>query len=376
MRTGLSSRRTCGWSGLRTDVVASLADSRRFCDVNHMKTAWLGKSAVIVVFGAVMLASMAAPGISAANSGCPAPPTAFGSKDKLMVGVEGKIYFLDKTVRKFPDFTTMKSEGSIYTAKWDVPPRAFTEGFPGVTDRFEWFAIDYQGTIYVSKAGTYGFRMASDDGSMLYLDGKVVINLDGLHAWAGRAGKADLTEGEHPFRLSYMQGPRASLGLQLWVTPPSEKEKIFNLQDFSKSVLTSRDQLAATEDDKEIRVNLGAEMLFDTGKSMLRPAATDALHKLAMLLQSYPGLPILIEGHTDAVGKPDANQTLSEHRADAVKEWLTSNSHVPSGCMMTKGYGETMPVAGNETAEHRQQNRRVEIKIQKATAAVIQGKGR
>jgi outer membrane protein OmpA-like peptidoglycan-associated protein len=293
-----------------------------------------------------------------------------------MVGVEGKIYFLDKTVRKLPDFTTMKSEGSIYTAKWDVPLRVFTVRFPGVTDRFEWFAIDYQGTMYVSKAGTYGFRMASDDGSMLYIDGKIVINLDGLHAWAGRAGKVDLAEGEHSFRLSYMQGPRASLGLQLWVTPPGEKEKIFNLQDFSKAVLTSRKQLAATEDAKEIRVNVGAEVLFDTGKSMLKPAATDALQKLTMLLQSYPGLSILIKGHTDAVGKPDANQILSEHRADAVKEWLTSNGKVPSCCMMAKGYGETMPVVGNETAEGRQKNRRVEITIQKTTAAAIPRKGR
>jgi outer membrane protein OmpA-like peptidoglycan-associated protein len=288
----------------------------------------------------------------------------------------GQNLFLGQTVRKFPDFTTMKSEGSIYTAKWDVPERIFTEGFPGITNRFEWFAIDYQGTMYVSKSGTHGFRMASDDGSMLYIDGNVVINLDGLHAWAGRASKVDLAEGEYSFRLSYMQGPRASLGLQLWVTPPGEKEKLFNLQDFSKAVITSRNQLAATEDAKEIRVNLGAEVLFDTGKYMLRPAATAALQQLAMLLRSYPGLPILIEGHTNAVGKPDANQILSEHRANAVKEWLASQGQVPSGCMMTKGYGETMPVAGNETAEDRQKNRRVEIKVQKTTAAVIPGRSR
>ena len=309
-----------------------------------------------------------------ASSGCPAPPTAFGSKDKLMVGIEGKIYFLDKTVRKSPDFTTMKSEGSIYTAKWDVPVRAFTEGFPGVTDRFEWFAIDYQGTMYVSKPGSYGFRMASDDGSMLYIDGNVVINLDGLHGWYGRPGKVDLPAGEHQFRLSYMQGPRVHLGLQLWVTPPGEKEKIFNLQDFSKAVLDSRDQLAATENDKEIRVNLGAEVLFDTGKFLLRPAATDALQQLTMLLQSYPGLPILIEGHTDAVGKSDANQVLSEQRANAVKEWLISNGHIPAGCLMTKGYGETMPVAGNDTAEGRQKTDEWKSRFKKRPSQPFQGK--
>jgi outer membrane protein OmpA-like peptidoglycan-associated protein len=284
----------------------------------------------------------------------------------LLVGVEGKIYFVERTTRKIPDFTGMKSEGSIYAAKWDVPARAFTEGFPGVTDRYEWFAIDYQGPIYVSKAGAYGFRLASDDGSILYLDGKEVINYDGLHPFSMKTGRVDLTAGDHEFRLSYMQGPRYGVGLQLWVTPPGEKEKIFNLQDFSKAVIDSRSALDVTEDDREIRVNVGAEVLFDTGKYALRPAATAALEKLAVLLQSYPGFPIVIEGHTDSVGTTESNQTLSDNRAHAVKEWLISSGEVPSGCIATKGYGETTPVATNDTSDGRQKNRRVEIRLQKA----------
>jgi len=91
-------------------------------------------------------------------SECPAPPSAFGTKDKLAVGVEGKIYFVEKTTRALPDFSKLESQGSIYTAKWDVPPRPFKEGFPGVTNRFEWFALDYRGSIYVAHAGSYSFR--------------------------------------------------------------------------------------------------------------------------------------------------------------------------------------------------------------------------
>ncbi|MBI5445191.1 MAG: hypothetical protein HY900_28770 [Deltaproteobacteria bacterium] len=158
------------------------------------------------------------------------------------------------TVRKFPDFSKMKSEGSIYSATWDVPLRNSTAGFPGATDRFAWFAIDYRGTIYVPKEGTYAFRMFSDDGSKLYLDDKAIIDLDGLHAWAGKKGRAGLIVGEHEFHLSYMQGPPTQLGLQLWVTPPGEKEKIFRLQDFSKALADGRRQLQVTEDAKEIRV--------------------------------------------------------------------------------------------------------------------------
>src|SRR5512138_1163110 len=104
---------------------------------------------------ALLLLLTACHGAHAASPACPAPPSEFGSKDKLDVGIEGKIYFVEKNTRALPDFTKLDSQGSIYTARWDVPPRRFTEGFPGVTNRFEWFAIDYNGKIYVPKTGTH-----------------------------------------------------------------------------------------------------------------------------------------------------------------------------------------------------------------------------
>jgi len=302
-------------------------------------------------------------------SSCPAPPSAFGSKERLDVGIEGKIYFIEKNTRALPDFTKLESQGSIYTARWDIAPRRFTAGFPGVTNRFEWFAIDYRGPIYVQKAGVYAFRLGSDDGSALWIDGQRVVNVDGLHPWAIGGGKITLTEGDHDFHLAYMQGPAYILGLQLFVTPPSEKEKIFALQDFSRDVLASRSNLRVTESASEIRVNVGAQVLFDTGKYALRAEATELLHKVATLVQSYPGLPIVIEGHTDSVGSTESNQTLSENRARAVVDWLAKNSAIPGGCISSKGFGETHPVATNDTPEGRQLNRRVEVKIQKSPPA-------
>ena len=279
--------------------------------------------------------------------------------------MEGKIYFLAKNTRALPDFATLESQGSIYAARWDVAPRLFTEGFPGVTNRFEWFAIDYHGPIFVAKAGFYAFRLGSDDGSALWIDGKRVVNLDGLHVWGFAGGKVELTEGDHDLRLAYMQGPAYSLGLQLFVTPPGEKERIFSLQDFSRDVLESRSNLTVTEDANAIRVNVGAQVLFDTGKYVLRAEATELLRKLATLVQSYPGLPIVVEGHTDSVGSTESNQTLSENRARSVVDWLKANSPVPAGCFTAKGYGETKPVAKNDTPEGRQLNRRVEVRLEK-----------
>jgi len=127
-------------------------------------------------------------------------------------------------------------------------------------------------------------------------------------------------------------------------------------------------QLEVTENEKEIRAKLGAELLFDTGKFTLRPAATAALDKLALLIRGNPGLPILIEGHTDSVGTREANRILSLNRANAVKEWLTSKGEVASSRISVRGHGSTMPVAPNQTAEGRQKNRRVEVRLQKAPA--------
>jgi outer membrane protein OmpA-like peptidoglycan-associated protein len=105
--------------------------------------------------------------------------------------------------------------------------------------------------------------------------------------------------------------------------------------------------------------------LFDSGSFLLRPTAADALQKVAALVKSYPTLPMLIAGHTDSVGRPEANHALSENRAAAVKEWLTSRGGVAADRISTRGYGQTQPTATNDTAEGRQKNRRVEIRLQK-----------
>jgi outer membrane protein OmpA-like peptidoglycan-associated protein len=299
--------------------------------------------------------------------GCPArPASSFGTKEKTAVSMEGKIYLLPENAEALPDFGTLKGEGSIWTSEWNVPVRDFEEGFPGVTDRFEWFALDYQGSIYISRAGSYHFRLGSDDGSKLYLDDKVVIDLDGVHGWSGQEGDATLAQGDHKFRLSFFQGPRTELGLQLFVTPPGGEEKLFRLQDFHKGVAQNRTQLGVEETDQEIHVKLGSEVLFDTGKYDVKPEATPALKQLADLLVSYPGYPVVIEGHTDNVGTPASNLTLSNNRAAAVKKWLVENGQTPDGCITTVGFGQTRPIAANDTADGRQKNRRVEVRLQKA----------
>jgi outer membrane protein OmpA-like peptidoglycan-associated protein len=292
---------------------------------------------------------------------------AFGSTKKSALSLEGKIYFIPEKSDKLPDFAKVKSEGSIFTDRFDVPSRDFTIGFPGVTDRFEWFAIDYQGPIYVPAAGEYAFRLFSDDGSRLYVDSKVVIDFDGIHGWDSMDGKVTLAQGDHQIRLSYFQGPATEVGLRLLVTPPgSDFERVFRLQDFNKAIADNRRLLGVAEDKDEIRVRFGAEVLFDTAEYKLKPVAESALRQLAVFLRSYPGYPIVVEGHTDNVGSPESNMTLSEQRAQSVRNWLVNLGHLEAGCLSTKGFGLTEPIADNGTADGRQKNRRVEIKIEKS----------
>jgi choice-of-anchor C domain-containing protein len=137
------------------------------------------------------------------------------------------------------------------------------------------------------------------------------------------------------------------------------------IDNVSVTALDTKQPLNVTESEKEIHISLGAEVLFDSGRFVLRPAAADALRKVAVLLKSYGNQAVAIAGHTDSVGRPEANRLLSENRATAVKEWLTSQGGVQADRISTRGYGQSQPAATNDTAEGRQKNRRVEIRIQK-----------
>jgi PA14 domain-containing protein len=161
------------------------------------------------------------------------PLYTFGTTVAANSGFRGEIYFISTGSKKLPNFSTLKPVGVIYTPYLAVPLRAFDEGFPGVTERFEWFAIDYTGRFWVSEQGTYRFALASDDGSILYIDGKKVIQNDGQHQMVEKAGRVKLKAGAHAIRVSYFQGPRFQVALVLRVAGPGAHElHVFHADDF------------------------------------------------------------------------------------------------------------------------------------------------
>ena len=105
-----------------------------------------------------------------------------------------------------------------------------------------------------------------------------------------------------------------------------------------------------------------SDVLFDTAKYSLRPLAREKLAKVAGIVSGHPGLRLDVEGHTDSVGGDEYNQQLSEHRGTAVRDYLTQQGMAVNS-VTSKGFGKTQPVASNDTAKGRQQNRRVELVI-------------
>ena len=105
-----------------------------------------------------------------------------------------------------------------------------------------------------------------------------------------------------------------------------------------------------------------SDVLFDTAKFSVRPEAREKLAKVAGVISGHPGLRLDVEGHTDNVGGDDYNQQLSEQRGSAVRDYLTQQG-MQQGSVTTKGFGKTQPIATNDTAAGRQQNRRVELVI-------------
>jgi outer membrane protein OmpA-like peptidoglycan-associated protein len=119
--------------------------------------------------------------------------------------------------------------------------------------------------------------------------------------------------------------------------------------------------LQARPTDRGLVLTLG-DTLFATGKSELKSGATVNLDRLTAFMNEYPQRTASIEGYTDSMGSDEMNQSLSQRRADAVKGYLVGQG-VSSSRLSASGRGENSPVADNESAAGRQQNRRVEVVI-------------
>ena len=150
----------------------------------------------------------------------------------------------------------------------------------------------------------------------------------------------------------------------------AEREKT----DLRAQLLQQLNAVLATRDTARGLIANMSDVLFKTGSFELLPGARERLAKVSGIVLAHPGLHLEVEGHTDSVGSDEYNQTLSERRADAVRNYLVQQG-IADNTIASRGLGKTTPVATNDTAEGRQANRRVELVLSgeaigtKATAA-------
>jgi outer membrane protein OmpA-like peptidoglycan-associated protein len=126
-----------------------------------------------------------------------------------------------------------------------------------------------------------------------------------------------------------------------------------------------REQLSAileTRDTARGLIVSLSDVLFDFNQASLKPGAKEKLAKVSGILLAYPSLRMSVEGHTDSIGSDDYNLKLSQRRADAVRDYLTSNG-ISSSIVQAIGLGKADPVASNDDNAGRQQNRRVEMVV-------------
>jgi outer membrane protein OmpA-like peptidoglycan-associated protein len=138
----------------------------------------------------------------------------------------------------------------------------------------------------------------------------------------------------------------------------SEQEK----QELRNKLAVQLNLILETRDSaRGLIVNI-SDVLFDTGKYTLKPGAREKLAKVSGIILAYPSLNLEVEGNTDSVGTEESNMKLSENRANAVRDYLVEQG-ISSSSVEARGFGESQPVATNDTAAGRQQNRRVELVV-------------
>ena len=157
----------------------------------------------------------------------------FGDSVAVSNGLLGRVYLLPDTTRSLPDFDTLTPLAQpIFAQEINIPWQKWSNGFPGLRDRIEWFGIEYRCTFKPNVAGLYQFRLNSDDGSKLWIDDSLLISNDGIHPEWSVKGKLYLSDSAHTLKLDYFQGPRYELALQLYWSLGDSAERIFPGKDF------------------------------------------------------------------------------------------------------------------------------------------------
>ena len=220
-----------------------------------------------------------------------------------------------------------------------IPNQKYSNGFPGVEDVFENFAVDFRGHIYINAPGKYFFSLGCDDGARLTINNQKVIDMSGGGSMRFRDGEYTFTKkGIYPIQVEYFQGPRPWIGLMLFCDNKPKPNKILKLSEYLP--------LKMKENEKQLELSFQGSGVFDVNSITLSNEAILMLGELIHFVKTEKLFKsILIEGHTDDVGSNSYNLNLGEQRALAVKNYLLKNgTTIP---VTHKSYGESKPLLPN-----------------------------
>jgi hypothetical protein len=127
----------------------------------------------------------------------------------------GLAYVVPENTTAIPNLSDLVPFATLYTDSFQIRPQPFSGGFPGALAQDSWFAIRYEGNFAVQRDATYLFRLASDDGAVLYVDGQKVVDNDGQHTVKVAQGQKELKTGSHRLRLEYFQAQKGDVALVL-----------------------------------------------------------------------------------------------------------------------------------------------------------------
>lgn len=142
---------------------------------------------------------------------------AFGTTAWTPHSLKGNVYLLPAHACDFPDFTTAQPVGTIYTEELNITARNVADGFPGIIGTTQAYAIDYSGTFSIEKDGQYSFILESDDGSKLFVDDELIIDLSGCHAPRSHQRVIPFRHGWHQLRVQYLENQEGGLALVLQI---------------------------------------------------------------------------------------------------------------------------------------------------------------
>lgn len=237
-----------------------------------------------------------------------------------------------------PDILAGEPLAELGFERLDFPETNLKDApFPGLPGRSYGFGMMLEGTAVAARAGCYSLSLASDDGSLLWIDDRLAVDNGGPHQLRTATDTVHLTAGEHAARLWYYNA-----------FPPLYAMSI----DSEPCARRASDTLT-----------LNAAALFASDEHALSPRAAARLDSLLLRLNGKTLSDIYVIGHTDAEGDDDYNLRLSTRRAEAVANYLRAGPGAEGGELHAEGRGEGEPVGDNATAAGRRANRRVEIVV-------------